>query len=83
MTNRERTNRLNAETSSLFLFVKFSLSFLLIYFKIFAIISSRESSGTTLLAAAKLGRKFIGNDSSEIAVNVIKNALNKNKILYK
>ncbi|MBE7091346.1 MAG: site-specific DNA-methyltransferase [Clostridiales bacterium] len=54
--------------------------------------SSRENSiimdcfagsGTTLLAAAKLGRKFIGIDSSEIAINVIKNRLTENGITYK
>ncbi len=53
--------------------------------------SSRENSiimdcfagsGTTLLAAAKLGRKFIGIDSSEIAINVIKNRLTENGITY-
>lgn len=53
--------------------------------------SSRENSiimdcfagsGTTLLAAAKLGRKFIGIDSSEIAINVIKNRLSENGITY-
>ena len=53
--------------------------------------SSRENSiimdcfagsGTTLLAAAKLGRKFIGIDSSDIAINVIKNRLTENGITY-
>lgn len=53
--------------------------------------SSRENSiimdcfagsGTTLLAAAKLGRKFIGIDSSEIAISVIKNRLSENGITY-
>ncbi len=53
--------------------------------------SSRENSiimdcfagsGTTLLAAAKLGRKFIGIDSSEIAINVVKNRLTENGITY-
>lgn len=39
-------------------------------------------SGTTLLAAAKLGRKFIGIDSSEVAINVIKNRLDENGISY-
>ena len=53
--------------------------------------SSRENSvvmdcfaggGTTLLAAAKLGRQFIGIDSSDIAINVIEKRLNENKINY-
>ncbi len=39
-------------------------------------------SGTTLLAAAKLGRNFIGIDSSEIAIDVIKKRLNENGICY-
>ena len=39
-------------------------------------------SGTTLLAAAKLGRKFIGIDSSEVAINIIKNRLTQNGISY-
>ena len=39
-------------------------------------------SGTTLLAAAKLGRKFIGIDSSDVAINVIKNRLSENGITY-
>ncbi len=39
-------------------------------------------SGTTLLAAAKLGRNFIGIDSSEVAINVAKNRLSKNEISY-
>lgn len=39
-------------------------------------------SGTTLLAAARLGRKFIGIDSSEVSIDVIKNRLTKNKIVY-
>lgn len=37
-------------------------------------------SGTTLLAAAKLGRNFMGIDSSEIAINIIKNRLFENEI---
>lgn len=53
--------------------------------------SSRENSiimdcfagsGTTLLAAAKLGRKFIGIDSSDVAINVIKSKLSENGITY-
>ncbi len=53
--------------------------------------SSRENSiimdcfagsGTTLLAAAKLGRKFIGIDSSDVAINVIKSRLSENGITY-
>lgn len=53
--------------------------------------SSRENSiimdcfagsGTTLLAAAKLGRKFIGIDSSKVAIEVITNRLNENGISY-
>lgn len=53
--------------------------------------SSRENSiimdcfagsGTTLLAAAKLGRKFIGIDSSDVAINVIKSRLSENEITY-
>lgn len=39
-------------------------------------------SGTTLLAAAKLGRKFIGIDSSEASLNLIKNNMAKNKISF-
>ena len=39
-------------------------------------------SGTTLLAAAKLGRKFIGIDSSDVAINVIKSRLSENGIKY-
>lgn len=39
-------------------------------------------SGTTLLAAAKLGRKFIGIDSSDVAINVIKSRLSENGITY-
>ncbi len=39
-------------------------------------------SGTTLLAASKLGRNFIGIDSSEVAINVIKNRLCENKITF-
>ena len=54
--------------------------------------SSRENSivmdcfagsGTTLLASAKLGRKFIGIDSSKIAIDIIKNRLFEKKISYK
>lgn len=37
-------------------------------------------SGTTLLAAAKLGRKFIGIDSSEVAIDIIKKRLEDNHI---
>lgn len=53
--------------------------------------SSRENSiimdcfagsGTTLLATAKLGRKFIGIDSSDVAINVIKSRLSENGITY-
>lgn len=53
--------------------------------------SSRENSiimdcfagsGPTLLAAAKLGRKFIGIDSSDVAINVIKSRLSENGITY-
>lgn len=53
--------------------------------------SSRENSiimdcfagsGTTLLAAAKSGRKFIGIDSSDVAINVIKSRLSENGIIY-
>lgn len=53
--------------------------------------SSRENSiimdcfagsGTTLLAAAKLGRKFIGIDASDVAINVIKSRLSENGITY-
>ena len=53
--------------------------------------SSRENSiimdcfagsGTTLVAAAKLGRKFIGIDSSDVAINVIKSRLSENGITY-
>lgn len=53
--------------------------------------SSRENSivmdcfagsGTTLLAASKLGRNFIGIDSSEIAIAVIKSRLAENHIVY-
>ncbi len=53
--------------------------------------SSRENSiimdcfagsGTTLLAAAKSGRKFIGIDSSDVAINVIKSRLSENGITY-
>lgn len=53
--------------------------------------SSRENSiimdcfagsGTTLSAAAKLGRKFIGIDSSDVAINVIKSRLSENGITY-
>ena len=53
--------------------------------------SSRENSiimdcfagsGTTLLAAAKLGRKFIGIDSSDVAINVIKSRLSENGFTY-
>lgn len=53
--------------------------------------SSRENSiimdcfagsGTTLLAAAKLGRKFIGIESSDVAINVIKSRLSENGITY-
>ena len=53
--------------------------------------SSRENSiimdcfagsGTTLLAAAKLGRKFIGIDSSDVTINVIKSRLSENGITY-
>ena len=53
--------------------------------------SSRENSvimdcfagsGTTLLAASILGRHFIGIDSSEIAINVIKNRLTENCISF-
>lgn len=53
--------------------------------------SSRENSiimdcfadsGTTLLAAAKIGRKFIGIDSSDVAINVIKSRLSENGITY-
>ena len=53
--------------------------------------SSRENSiimdcfagsGTTLLAAAKLGRKFIGIDSTDVAINVIKSRLSENGITY-
>lgn len=53
--------------------------------------SSRENSiimdcfagsGTTLLAAAKLGRKFIGIDSSDVAINVIKSRLSESGITY-
>lgn len=39
-------------------------------------------SGTTLLAAAKLGRSFIGVDSSDVAIEIIKDRLNKNGIKY-
>ncbi len=39
-------------------------------------------SGTTLLAAAKSGRKFIGIDSSDVAINVIKSRLSENGITY-
>ena len=39
-------------------------------------------SGTTLLAAAKLGRKFIGIDSSEVAIDIAKNRLSENGISY-
>ena len=39
-------------------------------------------SGTTLLAAAKYGRNFIGIDSSKIAINVIKKRLSENDISY-
>ena len=39
-------------------------------------------SGTTLLATAKLGRKFIGIDSSDVAINVIKSRLSENGITY-
>lgn len=39
-------------------------------------------SGTTLLAAGKLGRKFIGIDSSSIAIDVIKQRLDENNIIY-
>ena len=39
-------------------------------------------SGTTFLAAAKLGRKFIGIDSSDVAINVIKSRLSENGITY-
>ena len=40
-------------------------------------------SGTTLVAAAKLGRKFIGIDSSEVAIDVIKSRLSENGVCYK
>ena len=39
-------------------------------------------SGTTLLAAAKLGRTFIGIDSSEIAIKIIKSRLTEKGIIY-
>lgn len=46
------------------------------------IIDCFAGSGTTLLAAAKLGRKFIGIDSSDVAINVIKSRLSENGITY-
>ncbi len=39
-------------------------------------------SGTTLIAAEKLGRRWIGIDSSEKAISVAKKQLEKNKDLY-
>ena len=39
-------------------------------------------SGTTLLAAAKVGRRFIGIDSSDIAINIIADRLKENSILF-
>lgn len=39
-------------------------------------------SGTTLLAAAKYGRKFIGIDSSNVAIEITKNRLIKNCVAF-
>ena len=39
-------------------------------------------SGTTLLAAAKAGRKFIGIDSSEMSFDLMKSTMQKNNIAF-
>ena len=40
-------------------------------------------SGTTLLAAAKLGRRFIGIDSSSSAVELMRERLKKYNVTFK